>query len=100
MEVLCPVRDGEIARRIKSMLFLLMDDVEKGRVMQPDGSYTRLQSENGCKNAQMLEYQKCIADYKAQLPHKKRFLLRAVRRALGSALIWLGRHVSPSLYVE
>jgi len=100
MEVLCPVQDAEIAQKIKSMLVLLMDDVEKGRVMRPDGRYTRLESENGCKNAQMLEYQKCLADYKAQLPHKKKFSMRTVRRATGKALIWLGRRISPSLYVE
>jgi len=100
MEVLYPVQDAEIAQRIKSMLLLFMDDVEKGRVMQPDGSYTRLKSENACKNAQMLEYQKCLEDYKAQIPHRKKFSMRTVRRALGNALIWLGRHISPSLYVE
>lgn len=100
MEVLCPVQDAEIAKRIKSMLISLMEDVEKGRVMQPDGSYTRLESENGCKNAQMVEYQKCLDDYKAQLPHRKKLFMRTVRRALGGALIWLGRHISPSFYVE
>jgi polyphosphate kinase len=100
MEVLCPVRDEEIAQRVKSMLILLMKDVEKGRIMQPDGSYARLQMENGCKNAQMVEYQKCLDDYLAQRPHKKKFLTRTVRRALASALIWLGRRISPSLYVE
>jgi polyphosphate kinase len=100
MEVLCPVREGEIAKRVKSMLFSLMEDVEKGRIMQPDGSYTRLESKNGCKNAQMVEYQKCLDDYKQQLPHRKKLSMRFARRALGSALIWLGRHISPSLYVE
>ncbi len=100
MEVLCPVQDKEIAKRIKSTLFLLTEDVEKGRIMKPDGSYARLESPNGCKNAQMVEYYKCLDDYKAQLPHKKKFSMRNVRRTLGSALIWLGRHISPSLYVE
>ncbi|NLI52731.1 MAG: polyphosphate kinase 1 [Clostridiales bacterium] len=100
MEVLCPVRDKEIMLRIKSMLLSLLEDVEKGRVMLPDGSYTRLESETGCPNAQMAEYQKCLDDYKMQLPHRKMLFMRSIRRALGGALIWLGRHISPSLYVD
>ena len=100
MEVLCPVLDKRIAQRIKDMVFSLTEDIEKGRIMQPDGSYTRLELSAGCKNAQMAEYQKCLDDYKTQLPHRKRPFMRSVRHALGSALIWLGRHISPSLYFD
>ncbi len=100
MEVLCPVRDQRIAQRIKSMLLSLSEDGEKGRIMQPDGSYTRLESRTGCKNAQMVEYQNCIRDYENELPHLKKLSLQSVRRALGGALIWLGRRIAPSLYVE
>ncbi|MEA4914475.1 MAG: polyphosphate kinase 1 [Christensenella sp.] len=100
MEVLCPVMDKEIAARIKSMLDCLMKDVEKGRIMQPDGSYARLEMKDGCQNAQMVEYQRCLDDYKMQLPHKKILLMRPIRRAVGSALIWLGRHIAPSIPIE
>lgn len=100
MEVLCPVNDKNIASRVKDMLFLLASDTEKGRVMQPDGSYTRLELPDGCKNAQMVEYQRCRDDYLMQLPHRKMFLTQTVRRAVGGALIWLGRHIAPSVYVD
>ena len=100
MEVLCPVNDPEIARRIKEMVFSLAEDTEKGRIMQPDGSYVRLELEDGCKNAQMAEYQKCLDDYKMLLPHKKVLFLRSIRRALGGALVWLGRRISPSASID
>lgn len=100
MEVLCPVNDKNIASRVKDMLFLLASDTEKGRMMQPDGSYTRLELPDGCKNAQMVEYQRCRDDYLMQLPHRKMFLTQTVRRAIGGALIWLGRHIAPSVYVD
>ena len=100
MEVLCPVMDNTIVMRIKSMLDCLLKDVEKGRMMQPDGSYTRLERADGCQNAQMVEYQKCLDDYKMQLPHKKILLMRPIRRAVGNAFIWLGRHISPSVPIE
>lgn len=100
MEVLCPVMDKGIATRIKSMLDSLMMDVEKGRIMQPDGSYIRLELEDGCKNAQMAEYQKCLDDYKMLLPHKKILVMRPIRRAIGGALVWLGRHIAPSISID
>ena len=100
MEVLCPVNDKNIASRVKDMLFLLASDTEKGRMMQPDGSYTRLELPDGCKNAQMVEYQRCRDDYLMQLPHRQMFLTQTVRRAVGGALIWLGRHIAPSVYVD
>ncbi len=100
MEVLCPVMDKEIAVRIKSMLDSLKIDTQKGRIMQPDGSYIRLELEDGCDDAQMAEYQKCLDDYKMLLPHKKILFMKPIRRAIGSALVWLGRHISPSISID
>ncbi len=100
MEVMCPVLDRGIIERIKSMLFSLMRDTEKGRIMQPDGSYARLVVEDGCKNAQMAEYQNCLNDYKQQMPHKKMTFLRPVRRRIGQALIWLGHKISPTYRID
>ncbi len=100
MEVLCPVNDRQIARRIKEMLFSLAKDTEKGRIMQPDGSYAPLELADGFKNAQMAEYQKCLDDYRLLMPHKKMLVLRSVRSAVGGALVWLGRRISPSATVD
>lgn len=100
MEVLCPVNDKEISSRIKDMLFLLLKDTKKGRIMQPDGSYARLQLPDGCEDAQMIEHQRCHDDYLRQLPHKKMFFAQSIRRAIGEAMIWLGRRIAPSSYLD
>ena len=100
MEVMCPVRDPDIAARIRDMVFTLMRDVGKGRIMQPDGTYTRLNVLDGIKDAQMAQYEKCAADYKKQLPQKKRRLFMAIRRMIGTALIRLGKRITPRLYTE
>lgn len=100
MEVLCPVNDAKIAKRIKEMLLLLASDTEKGRIMQPDGSYVRLELQDGCKNAQMVEYQRCREEFSLQQPHKKMHFAQTIRRAIGGALIWLGRHVTPSYHAD
>lgn len=98
MEVLCPVNDKKIVKRLKDMLFLLTKDTQKGRIMQPDGSYTRLELPDGCENVQMIEYQNFLEDHKTQLPHRKMHFTQSIRREIGGALIWLGRHISPSSY--
>ena len=100
MEVLCPVNDQTIATRIKEMLFLLLKDTQKGRMMQPDGRYGRLMLPDGCKDAQMLEYQRCRDDCIRQLPHKKMLFAHSIRRAIGGVFIWLGRRIAPSAYLE
>ena len=100
MEVLCPVHDAGIAARIRDMVFTLMRDVSKGRIMQPDGRYTRLSLPDGIKDAQMAQYKKCADDYKKQLPQKKKRVILAIRRAIGMALIRLGRHILPRLYTD
>ena len=100
MEVLCPVNDLTIATRIKEMLFLLLKDTQKGRIMQPDGRYARLMLSDGCKDAQMLEYQRCRDDCIRQLPHKKMLFAHSIRRAIGGVFIWLGRRIAPSAYLE
>ena len=100
MEVMCPVRDPDIAERIRSMVFTLMRDVGKGRIMQPDGSYARLRVPDGIQDAQMDQYTKCAADYKKLMPQKKRRLLLLIRRIVGTALIRLGKRISPRLYTE
>lgn len=96
MEVLCPVYDVNIARRIKDMLYLLMKDTKKGRIMQPDGSYVRLDLPDGCSDAQMIEYQRCRDDFVRQMPHKKMIFAQSIRRIIGEALVWLGHRISPS----
>lgn len=100
MEVLCPVNDPAIANRIKDMLFLLLKDTQKGHMMQPDGSYARLELPDGSKDAQMIEYQRCRDDYAKQLPHKKMFFSQSIRRAIGGVLIWLGHHIAPSSSID
>ena len=100
MEVLCPVNDTTIANRIKEMLLLLLKDTKKGRIMQPDGSYARLELADGCRDAQMIEYQRCHDDCIRQLPHKKKFFAQSIRRAIGAVLIWLGRRIAPSAYLD
>lgn len=96
MEVLCPVNDMEIAGRIKDMLFLLLKDTKKGRIMQPDGSYVRLELPDGCSDAQMIEYQRCHEDAVRQMPHKKMAFAQSIRRMIGEAFLWLGHRISPS----
>jgi polyphosphate kinase len=100
MEVLCPVYDKKIVKRLKDMLFLLTKDTQKGRIMLPDGSYTRLALPDGCENVQMIEYQNFLEDHKAQLPHRKMHFAQSIRRAVGGALMWLGRRISPSFYSD
>ena len=100
MEVLFPVNDAIIASRIKDMLFLLLKDTKKGRVMQPDGSYARLELPDGCEDAQMVEYQRCREDYARQLPHPKMRFAQSIRRIIGGALIGLGRRVAPANYSD
>jgi len=100
MEVLCPVLDSGIAQRIKDMVFTMLKDVAKGRVMQPGGTYARLDIEDGIRNAQMVQYEKCRDDHMKQLPHKKRRAFRSLRHALGSALIRLGKRISPGFLAE
>ena len=100
MEVLCPVNDMKIASRIKDTLFLLLKDTKKGRIMQPDGSYARLELPDGCEDAQMIEYQRCRDDFAKQLPHKKMFFAQSIRRAIGGVLIWLGHRIAPNTYIE
>ena len=100
MEVMCPVRNADIAARIRDMVFMLLKDVSKGRIMQPDGRYTRLSIPDGIENAQMVQYAKCADDYKKQLPQKKKRVILGARRAIGMALINLGKRVSPRLYLD
>ncbi|MDD5018277.1 MAG: polyphosphate kinase 1 [Eubacteriales bacterium] len=95
MEVLCPVLDKAIAKRIKDTVFTLLKDITKGRVMQPDGSYLRLDIEDGIENTQMVQYAKCALDYKKQLPQKRKHLPKSFRHMVGGALIRLGRRISP-----
>ena len=100
MEVLCPVNNPAIANRIKEMLLLLLRDTQKGRIMQPDGSYARLQLPDGCQDAQMVEYQRCREDYARQLPHRRMKFAQSIRRAVGEAMIWLGHHIAPSSGID
>lgn len=100
MEVLCPVLDDGIAARIKDMVFTLAKDVAKGRIMQPDGSYVRLSLPEGIENAQMAQYEKCQQDHKKQMPQRKRSLSKSLRQSFGSALIRLGKRISPKSYID
>lgn len=100
MEVLCPVIDNKIANRIKDMVFTLAKDTAKGRIMQPDGSYTRLDLQGGIHDTQMAEYQKCLDYYKNQLPQKRMRVKRSLRHAVGNGLIRLGKRISPKLYPD
>ncbi len=95
MEVLCPVLDQKIAQRIKDMVYLLMKDNAKGRIMQPDGTYTRLNISDGINDAQIIEYSRCLEDYKKQFTQKKLRTSTVLRHGLGNALIRLGKRISP-----
>lgn len=100
MEVLCPVLDEKNAERIKDMIFTLLKDTTKGRIMQPDGSYVRLDLEDGIPNTQMVQYEKCVKDYKKRLPQKKMRVARSVRNGMAHALIRLGKRLSTDMYHE
>jgi polyphosphate kinase len=94
LEVLCPILDRPIASRIKDMVLKLLSDTAKGRSMQPDGSYTRLNIPGGVNDAQAGQYMQCLDDYRRLLPQKHKRL--ALRRVLGSALVRFGRRISPN----
>ncbi len=100
MEILCPVLDKKIAERIKDMIFTLAKDTAKGRIMQPDGSYTRLRIAGGIEGTQMVQYKKCLEDYKKQLPQKKKNLYGSLRRTVGGVFIKLGKRISPDFYLD
>ena len=100
MEVLCPVLDAKNAERIKDMIFTVAKDTAKGRIMRPDGSYVRLKIKDGVHNTQMVQYAKCVEDYKKQLPQQKKRFLIALRSAFANALIRLGKRISPNAYVD
>ena len=100
MEVLCPVLNKSIAARIKDSVFTLLKDVTKGRIMQPDGCYTRLDLKDGIKDTQMVQYKKCVEDAKRQMPQKRKNLPKSARHKFGSALIRLGRWISPDFYLD
>ena len=41
VEAACPVRDGKIKDRIRGLMYDVYCDMEKGRVLLPDGTYAR-----------------------------------------------------------
>lgn len=95
MEVLCPVLDPGLAGNIKDMAFSLISDTAKGRIMRPDGSYRRPEPSGAEGDSQTKQYLKCLEDYKKQLPRTRKTQPPAIRRALGSVLLKLGKRISP-----
>jgi polyphosphate kinase len=95
MEIMCPVLDSHIAGNIKDMILILLKDAVKGRIMCPDGSYRRRETPDGGADAQAKQYLKCLEDFRNQLPVKKSLKRRVLRRALGFALLKLGKKISP-----
>ncbi len=94
MEVLCPVLDVRIAIQLKRMMLMQLCDNAKGRIMQPNGSYARMKSENGINGSQLAQHALCADDAASQ---QKRWLSKAgknFRKTLGRAFVRLGRRMS------
>ena len=47
VEIACPVLDPAVRRQIRHYVELYCSDNEKARVLQPDGSYTRVERPEG-----------------------------------------------------
>lgn len=94
MEVLCPVLDGRVVLQLKRMMMMQLCDTAKGRVMQPDGSYTRLITQNGISDSQMAQHALC-ADEDAD--QQKRWLYKtgkSLRKTVGRTFVRLGRRMT------
>ncbi len=100
MEIMCPVLDEGIKQRIKQMLDILLKDTAKGRVMQPCGKYTRLENDEGIRDAQMVQYALCLQDYKKRLPHMHKKAAGRLKHKLGRALIVMGKRISSDYYLD
>ena len=90
VEVLCPIRDGRVAAHIMQMLKFQLCDTAKGRIMQPDGSYQRIELPDGVLGSQMALYQ-LYTENEGQKAHRLRRAAKTTRKKIGRILISLGR---------
>ncbi len=93
MEVLCPIMDRRIALQLKQMMVMQLCDCAKGRIMQPDGGYSRLKADSGISDSQMVQYALCADFDKNQHNRWLHNTGKSLRKTLGRVFIRIGRHM-------
>jgi polyphosphate kinase len=98
MEIVCPVEDELIKKRLLKSLNLMLLDYGKGRSMQPNGEYVRLIKKEGyIKDSQMALYLESVNEAKLQkVDIQKDAFTTRLRKNIAKSLLKLANKISPN----